>query len=66
MARRYRTRFVLGGVTFMYSIGLAVLLSARRHAASVGCRMRVSSTSPTLAQLFKLCGLDEVLMDSAE
>ncbi len=59
-------RVDLTEVTFMDSIGLAVLLSARRTAETVGCRLVVISASPAIARLFEMSGLTEHLMDGAE
>ena len=59
-------RVDLGDVTFMDSIGVAVLLSARRAAESVGCCLLVTSASPMIARLFGITGLTDLLMDSAE
>ena len=59
-------RVDLTEMTFMDSIGLAVLLSARRSAESVGSQLVVTSASPAIARLFAMSGLTDVLMDSAK
>jgi anti-anti-sigma factor len=56
-------RLELGALEFMDSSGLAILLSARRRAATLGCEMTVTSTSPTIARLFELKGLIGLLTD---
>src|SRR5687767_7020841 len=59
-------RVDLSEVTFMDSVGVAVLLSARRAAESLGCRLTVISASPVIARLFAMSGLTGLLMDGAE
>jgi anti-anti-sigma factor len=51
----------LSSLKFMDSVGLAVLLSARRDAAAVGCRLSVASMSPAIARLFETTGVAELL-----
>jgi anti-anti-sigma factor len=52
----------LSGLTFIDSVGLAVLLSARRDAAAVGCRLSVESMSPAIARLFETTGVADLLI----
>jgi len=54
-------RLDLSGVPFIDTAGLAVLLSARRHAAAVGCRLSVESMSPAIARLFETTGVTGLL-----
>jgi anti-anti-sigma factor len=51
----------LSGLTFIDSVGLAVLLSARRDAAAAGCRVSVNSMSPAIARLFETTGVSGLL-----
>ncbi len=51
----------LAEVEFMDTSGVAILLTARRRAADIGCRFAVTSTSPTIARLFEITGLQSIL-----
>jgi anti-sigma B factor antagonist len=53
----------LADVGFMDTSGVAALLTARRRAADVGCRLVVTSTSPVIARLFAITGLQSILGD---
>jgi len=50
-----------GGVTFMDSVGLAVLLKARRQPSSAGRRLWVSLVSLVIAGLLNVSGLTGLL-----
>ena len=54
-------RIDLGGVGFMDTTGVAILLKARRRCLEVGCRFNVIATSPTIARLFEITGLAGLL-----
>ena len=56
----------LMNVDFIDSIGLAVLLTAKQRAESAGCRLRVTSFSPTLARLFDLSRVTNLLTGHGE
>ena len=51
----------LGGVTFMDSSGIAVLLSAHRHLAALDGRIRVVNIPPQAAKLLKAAGIDRLM-----
>src|SRR4051794_14470980 len=56
-------RIDLGGVAFMDTTGVAILLKARRRCLELGCRFAVISTSPTIGRLFEITGLAGLLAD---
>jgi anti-sigma B factor antagonist len=56
-------RIDLGGVSFMDTTGVAILLKARRRSLELGCRFAVIDTSPTIARLFEITGLAGLLVD---
>ena len=58
-----RLRIDLEQVTFMDTIGIAVLLKARRRALEAGARFSVISTSPAIGRLFEITGLTSLLAD---
>ncbi len=49
------------GVTFMDSLGISILLSARRRATTAGCRFAVTSSSPVIVRLLEVTGLTALL-----
>ena len=51
----------LGGVTFMDSSGIAVLLRAHRHLAALDGRIRVVNIPPQAAKLLKAAGIDRLM-----
>ncbi len=51
----------LGGVTYIDSTGLRVLLTARDAAAEAGGSLRVSATSSIVARLIEITGASELL-----
>lgn len=51
----------LAAVSFMDSMGVAVLLQARARALQRGSRLVVTSASPFLDRLFQIAGIDEMI-----
>jgi anti-anti-sigma factor len=51
----------LAQVTFMDSMGVAVLVTARRNAAAARCHLTVTAMSPAIARLLSMTGLAGVL-----
>jgi len=51
----------LAQVTFIDSIGIAVLLFAHARAASRGCRFTLSAMSPVVAAVLRMSGLTDTL-----
>jgi anti-sigma B factor antagonist len=62
-ARPARLRLDLLEVGFMDTTGVAVLLKARRRALELGCRLTVSSSSPTITRLLEITGLTGLLTE---
>ncbi len=58
-----RLRIDLERVTFMDTIGIAVLLKARRRALEAGVHFSVISTSPAIGRLLEITGLTSLLAD---
>jgi anti-anti-sigma factor len=58
-----RLRLDLTEVDFMDTSGVAVLLKARRRALELGCRLTVSSSSPTITRLLEITGLTALLTE---
>ena len=56
-----RLVFDLTRVSFMDSSGIHVLVEAHRKLEAAGGEVRVINTSPNLARIFELTGLDRVL-----
>ncbi len=56
-------RIDLGGVGFMDTTGVAILLKSRRRCLEVGCRFNVIAMSPTIARLFEITGLAGLLAE---
>src|SRR3954468_19964407 len=56
-----RLRLDLTDVPFMDTTGVAVLLKTRRRALELGCRLTVSSSSPTITRLLEITGLTALL-----
>lgn len=53
----------LSAVGEIDTAGLQLLLAAGRQAAAARCRLRLTSASPPVRELFELCGLAELLAD---
>lgn len=51
----------LGGVTFMDSSGIAVLIRAHRHVAALGGMVRVVNIPPQAAKVLKAAGIDRLM-----
>lgn len=51
----------LGGVTFMDSSGIAVLLRARRRMGELGGTMRVRQVPEQAARMLKAAGIDRMM-----
>ena len=54
------------GVTFMDSMGIAILIKARRQATAAGCRFSVTSMSPVIANVLEMSGLRPLLTGSSD
>jgi len=54
------------GVTFMDSMGIAILIKAHRHATAAGCRFSVMSMSPVIANVLEMSGLRPLLVGSSD
>jgi stage II sporulation protein AA (anti-sigma F factor antagonist) len=52
-----------GGVSFVDSSGLAVLVAAQRRARAAGGEVAVVNVRPTVRPVFELSGLDKVLFE---
>lgn len=48
-------------VTFMDSMGIAILLTVQRRATAAGCRFSVASMSPVIARLLQISGVTALL-----
>jgi anti-anti-sigma factor len=59
LRRTYRGRLVidLGGLTFLSSTGIAVLVQADRYAQAGGWRLELRQGPPEVRRVFELCGL---------
>jgi anti-sigma B factor antagonist len=56
----------LGGVTFMDSSGLHVLLATSRRASLVGAELQLVRVSPRVQRLLELTGTDGVLQQAPD
>jgi stage II sporulation protein AA (anti-sigma F factor antagonist) len=63
LRRTYRGRLVidLGGLTFLSSTGIAVLMHAHGYARTDGWRLQLRQGPPEVRRVFELCGLLEHL-----
>ena len=50
-----------GGVTFIDSSGLGVLVACRKRAVLAGGELTVTNVAPRIRQVFEITGLDKVL-----
>ena len=51
----------LGGVTFMDSSGIAVLIRAHRHVAALGGMVRVVNIPPQAGKVLRAAGVDRIM-----
>ena len=56
-----RVALDLGGVTFMDSSGIAVLLRAYRRLGALGGEVRVHNVPPQAARVLRAAGLDKLI-----
>ena len=53
----------LAQVRFLDSSGIQCLVAASRVAATVDCTLVVRNPNPSIARVFSICGVDELLME---
>ena len=55
-----------GGVTFIDSTGLGVLVACNKRACTAGGTLVVTNASPSVRHVFEITGLDKVLFRGCE
>ena len=55
-----------GGVTFIDSTGLGVLVACRKRAVAAGGEIEVTNAAPNVRHVFEVTGLDKVLFRACE